>query len=55
MSTKTLIWIFVSVGSIVGGYIPALWGDSVFSYASLIGSGIGGILGIFIAIKIGDS
>lgn len=52
MSAKTLVMIGMVVGSIIGGFVPSLWGDGLLSYASLIGNGIGGILGIFIAYKL---
>lgn len=55
MSTKTIIWIFVFIGSIVGGYIPILWGGSLFSFTALLLSGVGGIIGIAVGIKIGNS
>jgi uncharacterized membrane protein YeaQ/YmgE (transglycosylase-associated protein family) len=36
------------VGSAVGGYLPVLWGGDFFSFSSLILSGVGGILGIWL-------
>jgi len=52
MSTKSLIWIFLTVGSTVGAYIPDLWGSSVLSFSSIILSGAGGIAGIWLGYKI---
>lgn len=52
MSVKTLVLIGMTVGSIVGSYIPSLLGFDIFSLVSILGSGIGGILGIFIAYKL---
>ncbi len=40
------------LGSIVGGYLPVLFGVSVFSFISILGNGLGGILGILIALKL---
>lgn len=54
MSTKTLVWICVTIGSLVGGYIPTLFGQSIFSLSSFIWSGIGSIVGIWVGIKIGS-
>jgi hypothetical protein len=54
MSTKSAIWICVFIGSIIGGYIPVLFGQSFLSMWSLIGNGIGGLLGIWIGFKIGE-
>lgn len=45
---KSLIFIFLFLGSILGGYLPLLWGGSLFSVSSVIWSGVGGILGIYI-------
>jgi uncharacterized membrane protein YeaQ/YmgE (transglycosylase-associated protein family) len=40
------------VGSCVGGYATTLFGSGMLSFTSLIGSTIGGFLGIWIAFKI---
>lgn len=42
-------------GSIVGGFLPELWGASAFGAASLLLSAIGGIAGVFVAARIGES
>lgn len=52
MSRKTVIMIAMVVGSLTGGFVASLFGASAFSFASLIGSTIGGIAGIWIAFKI---
>lgn len=54
MSSKTLVWIGLIVGSIVGSYIPALWGDGLLSFSSLILGAIGAITGIYIGFKLGN-
>lgn len=51
MELKTAAIIGVVIGGIVWGYIPAIWGDSMFSFSGVIFSAIGGLLGIFIAYK----
>jgi len=40
------------IGSFAGGYLPGLLGADGFSLASLVGSGAGGILGIWIAFRL---
>jgi len=51
MSRKKSIMIGMVIGSIAGGYAPVLLGaDSIFM--SLIGSTIGGLLGIWAAYKV---
>lgn len=51
---KSLIWIGVFIGSTIGGAIPLLWGDSYFSFTSVILSGVGGVGGIIVAYKINE-
>jgi len=55
MSSKTVIYIGMIIGSITGGYIPVLFGAGIFSYISILFSGIGGILGIWIGLKLSNS
>lgn len=55
MNPKTLIWIGVIVGSTIGGWIPTLWGTSFFSFSSIIGNTIGGLIGIYIGFKISQT
>ena len=52
MSRKTMIMIGMIIGSVAGGYLPGLFGADGFSLASLLGSGVGGILGIWIAFQL---
>jgi len=51
MSRKSLIMIGMTIGSIAGGYVVTLFGASALSFSSIIGSVIGGILGIWIAFR----
>jgi hypothetical protein len=36
----------MTVGSVVGGYAPILWGDSAFSMTSVLLTAVGGCIGI---------
>jgi len=51
MDNKKLIWLGLFLGSLVGGYIPMLWGDDLFSFSSIIFTAIGGFLGIWLMYK----
>jgi len=55
MSRKTLIYIFMIIGTTLGGYVPTLWGDTFFSLTSVILTAIGGFLGIYIGFKISQN
>ena len=54
MSKKSLVSIGMIAGSIIGGYVPAIFGISLFSFASILMSGIGAILGVWIGYKLGE-
>lgn len=49
---QLLAWFGVLLGLTIGGYIPTLWGAALFSAVSLLGSVIGGVLGVLLAHKI---
>ena len=55
MSNKTLITIGLIAGSTIGSYIPALWGDSTFSLSSIFFMFLGGLVGIWIGFRLGQS
>jgi hypothetical protein len=42
------------IGSIAGGFVPTIFGAGAFSFSSLLGSVVGGILGIWITFKISN-
>lgn len=52
MNSKPLIWIGLFIGSTIGGLIPPLWGASMFSFSSIIFTAIGGIVGIWVGLKL---
>lgn len=54
MSTKTLIWAGLFIGSTLGSYLPTLFGQSVFGGWSIIWSAVGGIVGVWIGYKMGE-
>ena len=48
---KLMIWLGMLIGSIIGGYLPTLWGASFLSAWSLVLSSLGAIIGIIIGYK----
>ena len=54
MPRSKLIWLGLFVGSTVGGLAPSLWGDDMLSFSSLLLSGVGGFVGIWLGYRLGD-
>lgn len=52
MSPKTAIFIGMLLGSFIGGWIPSFFGADLFSYAGIIGSGIGALVGVYLGYKL---
>ena len=40
------------VGSLLGGYVPLLWGGDTFSFAGVLTGGIGAFIGVWLGWKI---
>jgi phage tail tape-measure protein len=51
MSRKTLILFGMVIGSLAGGYVVTLFGAHSISFASVIGSAVGGLAGIWVAFR----
>ena len=49
---KRMLWMCLVVGSTLGGFVPEAWGASAFGVASIVGSGIGAIVGVWAAARI---
>lgn len=49
---RKVLWMCMAVGSTIGGYLPTFVGQGSFSLASIIGSGLGGVAGVFAARRI---
>jgi hypothetical protein len=49
---RKVLWMCTAVGSTVGGYLPTLFGQGSFSLASILGSGIGAVAGVFVSARI---
>jgi hypothetical protein len=44
------LWIWIIIGSTLGGLVPALWGDSMISVFGML-SGVGALVGWWIGWK----
>ncbi|HEU5404668.1 MAG TPA: hypothetical protein VFU52_01190 [Gaiellaceae bacterium] len=49
---RRVMWLFVAVGSTIGGLVPEAWGGSAFGLASLALGCLGGLAGIWAAIRL---
>jgi len=49
---RKIIFLFMFIGSALGGYIPLLWGGSAFSFSSVLLSGVGGFMGIYMGYRL---
>ncbi len=48
---KKVVMLGMIFGSIIGGYIPTVFGADTFSFYSIIFSALGGFLGIWLVVK----
>lgn len=51
--SKKAVYLGMTIGSTIGGFIPALWHASLFSMTSIALSAVGGIAGIWVAHRLG--
>ena len=49
---KTIIMFFTIIFSLVGGYLPVLFGDSIFGIWGILGGFVGGVLGILVGVVV---
>ena len=49
---RSAIWLGIFIGSTIGGMIPSLWGDGIFSYSSVLLSGAGAFVGLWVGYKL---
>jgi hypothetical protein len=49
---RRVVWIFVGVGMTVGGLLPEAWGGSALGLGSLVLGSIGGLAGLWLAVRL---
>ena len=49
---RRVIWLFVGFGTIVGGFLPEVWGGSALGLASLVFGTLGGVAGLWLGLKL---
>jgi len=55
MSAKSIVMLGATIGSILGSFLPALWGGSLLSYTSILTGTIGGFVGMIVAYKLSSN
>jgi len=53
--TKKFVWIGFFVGSTIGNMLPLLWGGDAISISGFVSSIVGGIAGIWMGYRLGQS
>jgi hypothetical protein len=51
---RSVIGLCVGFGSLVGGYVPELWGASGFSVVSILFGVVGGAAGVWLGVRLSD-
>ena len=54
MTDKQRVYLGMFLGSLIGGYLPVIFGVDAFSLWSIVGSIIGGLIGIYVFYKMGS-
>jgi hypothetical protein len=49
---RRVVWILVGVGMALGGLLPDVWGGSALGVASLALASLGGLAGLWLALKL---
>jgi hypothetical protein len=53
--TKKFVWIGMFVGSAIGNMLPTLWGGDAISLSGVMFALAGGVIGIWVGYRIGQS
>jgi len=54
MSSRSLVWVSVSLGSLIGGAVPALFGAGALSMAAFVGGVVGSLAGLWAGVRLTD-
>jgi len=45
---KSIMWMMIGVGSVIGGFVPSIFGASYLSLWGIVGSTLGAIAGLYL-------
>jgi hypothetical protein len=51
---RSLISLCAVVGTVAGGFVPALWGNGGIGLAGVLFAAIGGIAGVWLGLRLSD-
>jgi hypothetical protein len=51
---RSVIGLCAIAGTVIGGFVPELWGGSSLSAASLVFSALGGLAGVWAGVRLSD-
>ena len=51
---RSVIGLCGGFGTVVGGYVPDLWGAGSFSLASIVFGVVGGAAGLWLGVRVSD-
>jgi len=51
---RSVIGLCMAFGSVVGGYVPVLWGASSFSLVSILFGALGAVAGVWVGVRISE-
>ncbi|MBV8065195.1 MAG: hypothetical protein JOY73_06710 [Actinobacteria bacterium] len=51
---RGVIGMGVMMGTLIGSFVPSLWGASQFGMQSLLFSGVGGVIGLWAGFRIAE-
>jgi outer membrane lipoprotein SlyB len=49
---RSVIGLCATLGTVVGGYVPSLWGSGSFSLGSVVFAAVGGIAGVWLGVRL---
>ncbi len=49
---RSVTGLCITIGTLAGGLLPSLWGDSGFSVAALLVSAVGGVAGLWVGLRL---
>lgn len=55
MSKKTIISIMAGIGMTIGSVVPMLWHGSMLGGMSILLGLVGGIIGVWVGVKLGNT